>query len=178
MPVTLHDGQLSVTNEFLRSDRLVGAHHGLPSCDRAPIDGLFLDAWRDWGGANLIGLSLTEALTESDHIVQYFEFARFEYWPECDHEGRLVHVGDIGAELLQTQLDAVKSSDQKARSPLIDATKPVDPTSIDSLTTDRRFIDATKHTVRLEFHDIWESTGETSFLGNPLTEEYRFSDRV
>ena len=142
------------------------------------IDGLFLNAWREWGGANLIGLPLTEALTESDHIVQYFEFARFEYWPECDHEGRLVHVGDIGAEVLQTQLDAVKSSDQKARSPLVAATNPVDPTSIDSLTTDRRFIDATKHTVRLEFHDIWESTGETSFLGNPLTEEYRFSDRV
>ncbi len=142
------------------------------------IDGLFFDVWRDWGSEQLLGLPLTEELTESDHTVQYFDYARLEYWPEGDHEGRQVHLGDIGAELLQVQLDALKSDKHEVHSPLVDAAGPIDPAALDSVNTDKRFIETTKHTVQLGFRDIWESTGEASFLGNPLTEEYWFGDRV
>ncbi len=62
------------------------------------IDGVFLDQWRAGGGANAYGYPITAELTENDHIVQYYEYARFEYVPE-DPDGIVVHLGKIGEEL-------------------------------------------------------------------------------
>ena len=32
-------------------------------------------------------------------IVQYYQYARFEYWPEGDEDGNYVTLGEIGREL-------------------------------------------------------------------------------
>ena len=37
----------------------------------------------------------------------------------------------------------------------------------------RRYVAETQHSVQNGFKDFWESTGEASYLGNPLTEEFQ-----
>ena len=61
------------------------------------VDGYFLDIWRSWGISSL-GYPITPEITENGHIVQYYEFARLEYWPE-DPNGDVVKFGTIGQEL-------------------------------------------------------------------------------
>ena len=61
------------------------------------VDGYFLDVWRSWGASSL-GYPITPEVTENDHVVQYYEYARMEYWPE-DPNGDIVKFGDIGREL-------------------------------------------------------------------------------
>src|SRR5215213_6249357 len=64
------------------------------------IDGYFLDLWRSSGGAGAFGNPITPEITlDNGHIVQYYEYARFEYWPEGDQFGNVVLLGRIGAEL-------------------------------------------------------------------------------
>ncbi|MGH2618914.1 MAG: hypothetical protein ACRDJC_27110, partial [Thermomicrobiales bacterium] len=64
------------------------------------IDGLFLDLWRSGGGALSYGNPVTAEITEPEgQIIQYYEYARFEYWPEGDENGNFVTLGEIGQEL-------------------------------------------------------------------------------
>src|SRR5688572_32235525 len=64
------------------------------------LDRLFLDLWRDWGGHWSFGYPITPEYTlDNGHIVQYFEYTRFEYMPEGDEYGNLVRFGFLGEEL-------------------------------------------------------------------------------
>ena len=64
------------------------------------IDGLFLELWRSGGGALSYGNPITPEITEAKGtIVQYYQYARFEYWPEGDANGNTVLLGNIGEEL-------------------------------------------------------------------------------
>ncbi|MCC6790633.1 MAG: L,D-transpeptidase [Thermomicrobiales bacterium] len=142
------------------------------------IDGVFLDAWRAAGGVASYGNPVTEELTENGRIVQYYEYARFEYWPEGDADGKIVRLGEIGAELLALQLADLRARGQEAGSQLAQAAEPVDEPPIQALDAKHRYVEATGHTVRYGFKAFWEATGEANYLGNPLTEEYHFGDRV
>src|SRR5689334_19641109 len=62
------------------------------------IDGVFLDYWRGNSGISNYGYPVTPEIEENGHIVQYYQYARFEYWPD-DSDGNVVHLGDIGQEL-------------------------------------------------------------------------------
>src|SRR5215204_7374281 len=63
-------------------------------------DGLFLDLWRTGGGAISYGNPITPEITEAKgKIVQYYQYARFEYWPEGDEDGNYVTLGEVGREL-------------------------------------------------------------------------------
>jgi hypothetical protein len=53
------------------------------------VDGVFLDSWRAWGGASSWGYPLTPELQENGHVVQYYDYGRFEYHPE-DPNGAVV----------------------------------------------------------------------------------------
>ena len=58
------------------------------------IDRLFLDLWRTGGGIWAFGNPITPEITEPDgHVVQYYEYARFEYWPDGDPDGNVVTLG-------------------------------------------------------------------------------------
>src|SRR5918992_919798 len=64
------------------------------------VDQLFLDLWLSGGGAISWGNPITPEIEEEDgQIVQYYEYARFEYWPEGDEQGNYVTLGEIGREL-------------------------------------------------------------------------------
>lgn len=67
---------------------------------RQTIDGLFLDLWRSGGGAISYGNPITPEITAPEgQIIQYYQYARFEYWPEGDEQGNYVTLGEIGREL-------------------------------------------------------------------------------
>ena len=40
----------------------------------------------------------------------------------------------------------------------------------------RRYVPETQHTVQNGFKDFWETTGDATYLGNPVTEEFRRGD--
>jgi hypothetical protein len=136
------------------------------------LDRLFLDMWRGWGGANTFGYPITPEFEENGHIVQYLGYARFEYWPE-DPENP-VHLGDVGYELrpppVRRTQHGVAASDEATR--VARAWLPLDPDEVEADTDAWRFVPETGHSVSGGFKALWEYTGEATYLGYPLTEEY------
>jgi hypothetical protein len=146
------------------------------------LDQLFLDLWRGGGGAAPFGNPITPELPQADgHVVQYLEYARFEYWPEGDASGNTVLLGKLGEELRPmtvsrsiaaftaptsqgggTSAAAVESAKQ------MKAWLPVAAPATDSLL----YVAETQHTIGGGFLTFWQATGGADYLGNPLTEEY------
>ncbi len=65
------------------------------------LDGTFRDFWERYGGLYVFGFPISEPFDENGRLVQYFERARFEYWPE--HEGTRyeVQLGLLGHDAAQ-----------------------------------------------------------------------------
>lgn len=143
------------------------------------IDGLFLDLWRDGGGAAAFGHPITPELSTADsRIVQYYEFARFEYWPDGDPAGNLVVLGNLGREMgspLLRRFAAPGGSGAATGLTEILAWRPVSAAaSIDLAAAEPtyRYIAESQHGVWGGFRSFWEQTGGAAYLGNPITEEY------
>jgi lipoprotein-anchoring transpeptidase ErfK/SrfK len=149
------------------------------------IDGVFLDSWREWGGASAFGNPITPELEENGRIVQYYEFARLEYVPD-DPNGQMVHFGAIGRELKPTTVFrskpfmATKEKDQSGLTQIADELRAWAPvTGSEARIPDsptRRYVADSQHTLQNGFKDFWEATGEASYLGNPITEEFQRED--
>lgn len=139
------------------------------------IDGVFLDYWRYNGGAASFGNPITPEFTLNGHIVQYYEYARFEYWPE-DADGNVVHLGSIGQELrpqlvMRQHAAATNAVAELAR--VASAWLPVaDSVASQPVTDTWTYVAETGHTIANGFKGFWDSTGGVAYLGNPLTEEY------
>ena len=144
------------------------------------IDGLFLDLWRSGGGALSYGNPLTAEITESDgRIVQYYEYARFEYWPEGDEDGNVVALGEIGREwgppLLLRRMNYRADPTPLAEASVARAWLPLTERDAAARLGDEpsyRFVPEAGHGVWGGFRAFWEATGEAAYLGNPLSEEY------
>ncbi|MER3406165.1 MAG: hypothetical protein C4289_14235 [Chloroflexota bacterium] len=145
------------------------------------IDGVFLDFWRANNGISNYGYPITPELTERGRTVQYYQYARFEYWPD-DPDGNVVHLGAIGQELrpiVVLRTGAVLSQRGRGGDAASEAAKiarawlPLDEKYAKKPNTDTwRYVPETRHSVQFGFKAWWEATGEASYLGNPLTEEY------
>jgi hypothetical protein len=144
------------------------------------IDGLFLDLWRSGGGALSYGNPITAEITEDDgQIVQYYEYARFEYWPQGDENGNSVVLGAIGKELgpplMVRRFAAHGLSVSPVAMKVVHAWQPV-PSAVASAMAitepTYRYIPETQHGVWGGFRAWWEATGEAAYLGNPVSEEY------
>jgi hypothetical protein len=148
------------------------------------INGVFLDYWRNGGGADAFGYPITPELTENGHTVQYYGYARFEYWPN-DPDGNVVHLGKIGEELRPHTVfrrEAVfsgSSTSKAADRTAVEAARvaaawlPLGPEAAKQKDTDTwQYVAATKHSVQLGFKQFWEASGGADYLGNPLTQEY------
>jgi hypothetical protein len=145
------------------------------------IDGVFLDFWRANNGLTNYGNPITPELEENGHVVQYYQYARFEYWPD-DPDGNVVQLGEIGQELrphvvLRTapvvggdtkRTDAGNELAKMARAWLPLGRKDAARPNTDTW----RYVPETKHSVQFGFKHLWETTGEADYLGYPLTEEY------
>ena len=151
------------------------------------LDQLFLDLWRTAGGASAFGYPISPEITQTNgHIVQYLQYARFEYWPEGDADGNTILLGKLGEELrpinVQRTMASFSSVGQKASvssttQPLMEAKAwipiPTDPAPDDKSFV---FVPESQHTIRGPFLSFWYDTGGADYLGNPLTEEYTKGD--
>ncbi|MGH2532814.1 MAG: L,D-transpeptidase [Thermomicrobiales bacterium] len=148
------------------------------------LDQLFLDLWREAGGANAYGYPITPEITlDNGHIIQYLQYARFEYWPEGGPNGNYVMLGDIGAELrppvvfrTRGPFGGASSEEANEAAAIARAWLPLGDDASQAITADYRFVPETGHSVRFGFKQLWEATGEAAYLGNPLTEEYVLDD--
>jgi lipoprotein-anchoring transpeptidase ErfK/SrfK len=140
------------------------------------IDGVFLDYWRAAGGANAYGNPITAEFMMDGHIVQYYEYARFEYVPE-DPEGTIVHLGSIGEDLRPQMVmrqvgNGAPSAALAEMARISRAWLPVSDDLASKQATDSWvYVPETGHTVAHGFKSLWEYIG-VGYLGNPLTEEY------
>ena len=148
------------------------------------IDGVFLDLWRSGGGALSYGNPITPELTAAaGQVSQYYQYARFEYWPEGDDDGNYVTLGEIGRELGPPLL-VRRFASRATTAPLKDLTvarawrplSDVDATLMTAEQPSYRFVPETRHGVWGGFRAFWEATGEAAYLGNPLSEEYIADD--
>ncbi|MDQ3412383.1 MAG: L,D-transpeptidase [Chloroflexota bacterium] len=144
------------------------------------VDRLILDLWRGSGGAATFGYPITPELPGSaGQVVQYYEYARFEYWPEGNEAGNFVTLGVIGYEIAPLQLPRRCGPQETAggrdRTALARAWLPLDQAAADIRLGDEpsyRYVPATRHGVWGGFRAFWEATGEAAYLGNPISEEY------
>jgi hypothetical protein len=145
------------------------------------LDQLFLDLWRNAGGASAFGYPITPEITlDNGHIVQYLQYARFEYWPEGDADGNTVILGKLGEEMRPVSVPRALASTssvsgagaaiESAR--FTQAWLPVTERAATAGDEDALFVEATEHSIRAGFLDFWERSGGEGYLGNPLTEEY------
>ena len=56
----------------------------------------FLEYWRNNGGLDMFGYPITEYMIENGRIVQYFQRAKMEWYPEKP-EGQRMHLAPLGA---------------------------------------------------------------------------------
>jgi lipoprotein-anchoring transpeptidase ErfK/SrfK len=149
------------------------------------IDGVFLDFWRGNNGIANYGYPITPEIMQDGHIVQYYTYARFEYTPE-DPNGTVVHLGNIGQELRPklvqrspfagVGVSAPKSSVNREMTAFAQAWMPLDESIAKKPSTETwRYVPETGHSVQQGFKTFWEMSGEASYLGNPLTEEYELN---
>ena len=138
------------------------------------VDGVFLDSWRAWGGAASWGLPLTAEFQEDGRIVQYYDYGRFEYHPD-DPNGVVVQFGELGRQLQPFVLRRASGSGSSAVNEAALAARawtPLD-TGARADSESWRFVAETRHAVAGEFKAFWEATGESGYLGNPLSEPYK-----
>ena len=138
------------------------------------VDGVFLDSWRAWGGAASWGLPLTAEFQENGRIVQYYDYGRFEYHPD-DPNGVVVQFGDLGRQLQPFVLRRASGSGSSAVNEAALAARawaPLD-AGVRSDSESWRFVPETGHAVAGGFKAFWEATGESGYLGNPVSEPYK-----
>lgn len=147
------------------------------------LDQIFLDTWRSNSGWSNYGLPITPEITlENGHVVQYLQYARFEYWPEGDANGNKFVLGKVGQELKPSVLQ--RSMIASTESPgslgvvtdLMKAWLPVPADSPIAKDTSATYVADTGHTVFGAFRDFWWSSGDVNYLGNPLSQEYTIGD--
>jgi lipoprotein-anchoring transpeptidase ErfK/SrfK len=145
------------------------------------LDQLFLDLWRNAGGANAYGYPITpEIELPNGHVVQYLQYARFEYWPEGDAEGNTALIAKIGEELqpiaVPRTVATTGASTTGGLNPLeaMAEMKAWQKLPADPAPDDKSFVwvQETGHTIRGNFLAFWYDSGSDGYLGNPLTEEY------
>lgn len=147
------------------------------------LDQVFLDAWRSSNGWSNYGLPISPEITlENGHVIQYLQYARFEYWPEGDANGNYFVLGKVGEDLRPSvlQRSMIATTDSPGSISTVTAQMkawlPVAEDSSIAKDPNATYVAATSHTVFGGFRDFWLSTGDVNYLGNPLTQEYTIGD--
>ncbi len=148
------------------------------------LDQLFLDLWRNAGGVHAFGNPISKEITQSNgHVVQYLQYARFEYWPEGDANGNTVFAASIGQELRPIALQRSVAGFATAAKPKQDgaaletaratqAWLPVDGSKLKLDDGTTSYVQESKHSVQGDFNTFWQNSGGADYLGNPLSEQY------
>ncbi|HUE76093.1 MAG TPA: hypothetical protein VMP10_04625 [Chloroflexota bacterium] len=112
------------------------------------VTGPFLAFFQSRGGIDTFGFPRTGAVSDSGRKIQYFQRARFEWWPE-NPPGYQVQLGLLGSE---------------QRSPMPATASEAGPGPV-------RFFAETGHTVGDSFLQYWETRGALDVFGLPITPE-------
>jgi Tol biopolymer transport system component len=116
--------------------------------------GAFLDFFDAHGGLDIFGYPRTGEILEKGRTVQYFQRARFEWWPE-NPAGFQVQLGLLADELGRGRPPTMQSSD---------------PT--------RRYFPETQHSIGGAFRDFFEQRGGLAVFGYPTTDEISENGRA
>jgi hypothetical protein len=116
----------------------------------------FLDFWRANGQVKTFGYPITEEIVENDIVVQYFERARFEYFPHLAGTPHQVQLGRLGHEVLGGVL----------------------PEGIADPLNGSRYFPETQHTLSADFRYYWERHGGLGIFGFPISEPYYENGRL
>lgn len=107
------------------------------------------------GGVEIFGMPLTELIVGADgKQVQYFERARFEYYPDRP----------LGQRIELSLLGSLLSAGREAEEPFLWRTGSASP--------DRQFFPESGHTLGGAFSWLWQSRGGVPIFGFPITEEF------
>lgn len=129
------------------------------------LRGAFRTYWLANGGLARFGYPLTEELIEPEfgsgrpRVVQYFERARFEHFPEFSGTPFEVQLGHLGTASLQR-----KGIDWQA----LPRTNEAPPECV--------YFAETGHAVCPPFREVWEQQGGLALVGYPLTEAFETSN--
>ena len=114
----------------------------------------FLKYFRAHGGVEAFGLPLTEEFLEDGRAVQYFEYARFEYFAEHAGTRYEVQLGLIGDEVTT-------------------ARRPFPTTAPFENKPNHRYFAETQQGVHFAFLAFWESAGGLDRFAFPTSGEFR-----
>jgi hypothetical protein len=130
------------------------------------LSGELLDNWLQHGDFTIYGFPLTDPVYEGGRIVQYFERARLELWPEnADEHPDWVVQG--------TLLGVWKAQQVRGRAPFRPVALP------DYQPNDEfYFFDETGHTLANGFKKYWDEHGGVAVFGYPISEEYEEGDFI
>ncbi|MEO8285893.1 MAG: hypothetical protein ABI670_05620 [Chloroflexota bacterium] len=122
------------------------------------VPAVFLTFWEAHGGLPVFGYPISEARSEQnlndkkEYLVQYFERNRFEYHPEFEASGNGVLLGLLGVELTRTR-----------SFPTVD---------VFADTSDKVYLDATKHSLAEPFLSYWRDNGGLAVFGYAISEPF------
>lgn len=119
------------------------------------VRGAFLTFFTQHGGVDIFGYPRTEEMTSDGRIVQYFQRARFESWPNNPppYNVQLMLIGDA---VLGPAAPPIPASQIPS---------PNDPT--------RTYFPQTGHTVSGAFRDFFNAHGGLMIFGYPTSEPYQ-----
>jgi uncharacterized protein YkwD len=117
------------------------------------VNGAFLTFFDRYGGVRVFGYPMSDAVTEDDRLVQYFERQRFEYHKEAAGTSNEVQLSRLGADMVPPYALTPTSA------PFANNAKQV-------------YFPQTRHSLSHSFLDFWKANGGLRILGYPITEPY------
>lgn len=127
---------------------------------RHHLSGDLLRTWMNHGDFTIYGFPITDPVAEDGRIVQYFERARLELWPENAEE----HPDWV---VQGTLLGTWKAQEITDRGPFL-------PVILDHYNPDDGFyyFEETRHTLANGFKKYWDENGGVPVFGYPISEEF------
>lgn len=114
----------------------------------------FLHYWEEHGGLAMFGFPKTEVFYVAGRAVQYFERARFEYWPENKGTVWEVQLGLLGRYETRDRSFAPQPAPGRTES-------------------GRAYFPQTQQYLVYGFKEYWENNGGLSLFGYPISGEFQ-----
>ena len=125
------------------------------------VAGAFLRYWWEHGQLEIFGFPISEEFSENGRAVQYFERARFEYFPEHAGSRYEVQLGLLGREVAGDRTDPpFQPVAAVAESPRLD------------------YFPETGHTLFAGFKTFWQNNNGQLNFGYPISEEFSENGRA
>jgi hypothetical protein len=122
-----------------------------PSGPLPQIGDMFMDHYNRQGGERVFGQPISPPLDDGSRVIQWFERARLELWPEHGGTRDEVQGGLVGVEYTDGFL--------------------FEPQPFDVSTPDARFFAETSQWSRGQFLGYWEKNGGLTVFGYPISGE-------